>query len=362
MLDEYNRNAKRAIVGLGPYELAPDLAKFYVPANRWSQLSEDEKDKKIEIYNNAKLSLRHPINPVSQAKETISFRSGQDINQSNCPSTNQETVSHENDKKLLDFDLTGLPENFRIDWQGAASIITDEAAMKTPWTDQTYIVRSDSNPKEPHPVTFLQSKSTVSCNCLRYKHHSICKHAIAVAHLEGFLAKWAGKWAPNISQQMQGTVPPRAGQKKNDKSNRKRRPAQHRDIDNFSYRIPVQSNGPLDDKVNVIFVTWTKATTCYGCGGKFRSVDEMKQGIIPPVPYDIVLTRRERRVFSRPGTHKITIAKKPEKVYYHPKKNCLAKKISVITPAIFNVEGSVENLLSPAHKNLLNSEFRLGLR
>ena len=243
------------------------------------------------------------------------------MTQSQCPAYSQEAVSNVNDKKLVDFDLTGLPENF-----------------------------------------FSQSKSTVSCNCPRYKHHSICKHAITVAHLAGVLSKWARKWAPNLSQQMRGTVPPRAGQKKNGKSNRKRHPAQHRDIDNFAHRVPEQSNGPLDDKVKVVFVTRNKATTCYGCGGKFRTVDEMKQGIIPPMPYDIVLTRRERRVFSRAGTHKITIAKTPENVYYHPKKHCLAKKMSSITPAIFHVDDSVENLLSPVHKNLLNAEFRLGLR
>ena len=366
MLEEYNRNAERAILGIGPYELAPELTKFYVPPNRWSQFSEDVRRQKIALYHNAKITLplesRCLSSHVSQPPENNSCQSEHDFNLSNYPPISQETPLNDKDKKLIDFDHSGLPENFRTDWRGAVSIITDKAAMKTPWTDQSYIVRSDSNPKEPHPVTFSRSKNTVSCNCHRYKYHSICKHAIAVAHLEGFLGKWAGKWAPNLSQQMQGTVPSRAGQKKNDKLNRKRHPAQHRDIENFACRIPTQSNGPLDEQLTVVFVNRTKATTCYGCGGKFRTVDDMKHGIIPPVPYDIVLTRRERSVFSRAGTHKITIAKTPENVYYHPKKNCLAKKISVISPAIFNVEDSVQNLLSLAHKNLLNAEFRLGLR
>ena len=366
MLEEYNRNAERAILGIGPYELAPDFAKFYVPPNRWSQFSQDAKLQKVSLYHNAKIRApsesRRPSIHVSQPLETNECQSEQDLDFSNYPASSHEVLLNAEDTGLIDFGQSGLPENFRIDWRGAASILTDKAAMKTPWTDQSYVVRSDSKPKEPHPVTFSRSKNTVSCNCQRYKYHSVCKHAIAVAHLEGFLAKWTEKWAPNLSQQMQGTVPSRVGQKKNDKSNRKRHPAQHRDIENFIHRIPAQSNGPLDEQLNVIFVNRTKATTCYGCGGKFRTVHEMKQGIIPPVPYDIILTRRERRVFSRAGTHKITIAKTPENVYYHPKKNCLAKKISMITPAIFYVEDSFKDLLSPAHKNLLNAEFRLGLR
>ena len=174
MLEEYNRNAERAILGIGPYELAPELTKFYVPPNRWSQFSEDVRRQKIALYHNAKITLplesRCLSSHVSQPPENNSCQSEHDFNLSNYPPISQETPLNDKDKKLIDFDHSGLPENFRTDWRGAVSIITDKAAMKTPWTDQSYIVRSDSNPKEPHPVTFSRSKNTVSCNCHRYKY------------------------------------------------------------------------------------------------------------------------------------------------------------------------------------------------
>ena len=130
MLDEYNRNAERAILGLGPYDLAPDLAKFYVPPNKWTQSLEDGKKQKFDLLHNAKIILRsenrYPISSVSQPQETNTLYSGQDMTRSQCPAYSQEAVSNVNDKKLIDFDLAGLPENFRVDWRGASSIINGQ--------------------------------------------------------------------------------------------------------------------------------------------------------------------------------------------------------------------------------------------
>ena len=84
----------------------------------------------------------------------------------------------------------------------------------------------------------------------------------------------------------------------------------------------------------------------------------MRSGIVPPVPYDTVLTRRERRVFPRKGSQIIVIARPKENVYYHAKKNCVKAKVT-LSPAIFHIDAAVVRDLSPAHKNHLNSEFRL---
>ena len=120
------------------------------------------------------------------------------------------------------------------------------------------------------------------------------------------------------------------------------------------------ADAPAVDKLNVIFLKATKATTCYGCSGKFRTAEDMKLGIVPSVPYDIVLTRREHPIFQRKGSPKIVIAMPKDNVYYHAKRNCLKAKVT-LSPAIFHIDAAVVQDLSPAHKNHLNSEFRLVL-
>ena len=113
--------------------------------------------------------------------------------------------------------------------------------------------------------------------------------------------------------------------------------------------------------MTIVFLNTTRATTCYGCKGKFRSSSDVSLGIAPPMPYDIVLTRRERRVFTQPGTNTIRIAKTPENVYYHAQKRCLQEKISDISPRLFCTNDSVRTKLNNAHKNLLRTEFRFDI-
>ena len=237
----------------------------------------------------------------------------------------------------------------------------DRAAIKTPWESGSYIVRSDSKPNTHYAVKFSISNKTVQCNCPRFKYHSICKHSISVAHLEGFVRTLVRKWAPNLSRQTEGTVPERAGQKKNDRGKRVRKPPQHRNIQDYGNPNSQTTSSPDDEKLNLVFLETTKARTCYGCGEKFRSKDDVKFKIVPPIPYDIALTRRERRVYKKPGTNAIRIAMTAENVYYHPKKKCLREKVSSLSPSMFNIDQDIKERLTPAHKNLLAAEFKVAL-
>ena len=122
------------------------------------------------------------------------------------------------------------------------------------------------------------------------------------------------------------------------------------------------SSSPEDEKIKVVFLSTTRARTCYGCGGSIRSKDDVSMRLVPPVPYDIVLTRKERRVFKERGSNRIRIAKTDENVYYHPKRTCLLEKVSNVSPGMFTIDESVETNLTESHKNLLNGQFRLGIR
>ena len=366
-LDEYTRNANRAIIGVGPYKLAPCLEQFFVPQHQWSRLSEPEKERKIAQFNSVRAPLATTATWSDSRQQSLGNMSPEktthrDTTTNNVPgpSTLSSTLQTSN-RDLMDFSMTGLSKNYEIDWRGAVSILHDKAAMKSPWDSGSYIVRSASNPTVPHAVKFSILNKTAKCDCPRFKFHSICKHSISVAHLEGFVNTFIKKWAPNLSRQTEGTVPERAGQKKNDRGKRVRKPPQHRNIQDYGNPNSQATNSPDDEKLKVVFLETTKARTCYGCGEKFRSKDDVKFKIAPPVPYDIALTRRERRVYRNPGTHTIRISMTAENVYYHPKRKCLRAKVSSLSPAIFNIDQDLNERLTPAHKNLLAAEFKLAL-
>ena len=362
MLESYQRNAERALIGVGPYILAPNFAHFSVQSNQWTLMSANTKNHQINLLNKASLDNIHEQQCNSTAAEASvsdanisSFQAQPNI--SNLPCTANPTENNE----LFEFSRSGLSENYRVDWDGARALIAHKDLIKSPWADDSYLVKSATNPHIPNSVSFCKSRHSVKCSCPRFQFHSICKHAISVAFTEGFVVNFVKKWAPNLSKQMQPTVPPRTGLKKNERGQRKRNPVQHRNIQGYRDNLSADNPGPADEQLNVVFLNTTRATTCYGCEGKFRSSSDVGLGIVPPVPYDIVLTRRERRVFTQPGTNTIRIAKTPENVYYHTQKRCLMEKISVISPQMFCVNESVRAKLNNAHKNLLRTEFRFDL-
>ena len=368
-LEEYNRNAQRAIIGVGPYNLAPKFESFLIPARRWAQMATVERKRKLALFNDACMprSRDHGNNAHSlSGHQPVNRLSNPDLHENDtegaAPILLNDNLSQSSEQinTLPDFAKTGLSENYRIDWKGAASILKDNAALKCPWNDGSYIVRSDLNAKINHSVIFSAQKVTIQCDCPRFKFHSICKHAISVAHLESFIEQLINKWKPNLSRQLQGTVPSNAGQKKSDRGKRARNPITQRSVQNFNCpEQNWQSQPPDDDSLKVIFLAATKARVCYGCGSNIRSKDDARLGNVPPVPYDIVITRRERRVFKEKGSQIIKIAKTKENVYYHPKRTCLLNKLSSISPIMFEIEGSNRTKLTQAHKNLLITEFRI---
>ena len=289
MLEEYERNADRAIVGSGPFLLAPKFSLFHVPENTWAQTSSENRKSKIAQFNDAKISLfehEHvttnysslaPRIPSDESATKEAEVSGLSTNNSNQAQNNRRESG-----QLGDFSMSGLSQNYRVDWQGANSILSDNAIMKAPWTEGTYMVRSDSNPREPHAVSFVKANATVKCNCPRFRFHAICKHVISVASMEGFLIRFLQKWSPNLSRQLQDTVPPRAGLKKNDRRQRKRNPVEHSNVQNFQgphSANATNADAPPDEKLKVVFLKATKATTCYGCNGKFRTAEDVRLGI-----------------------------------------------------------------------------------
>ena len=105
--------------------------------------------------------------------------------------------------------------------------------MTSSWAESSYIVRSETNPEFPSVVTYCKARYSVKCNCPRYKYHALCKHALSVALTEIFLEHFIHTWVPSLAKQIEPTVPDKAGQKKNDKGQRKQTPVHHRNIQDY---------------------------------------------------------------------------------------------------------------------------------
>ena len=96
---------------------------------------------------------------------------------------------------------------------------------------------------------------------------------------------------------------------------------------------------PPSGKWKVVFVKDTKMRKCYGCGGTVRATSDFD----PPSPWNIVLTKKEYRVYTPRGQDSIKISTKKENVYYQ------------------TVPSELENQLDDLHKSQLKKEFGLKL-
>ena len=101
----------------------------------------------------------------------------------------------------------------------------------------------------------------------------------------------------------------------------------------------------------------TKMRKCYGCGGTVRATSDFD----PPSPWNIVLTKKEYRVYTPRGQDSIKISTKKENVYYHPRIKCLRLKNPDGSVNSVEVPSELESQLDDLHKSQLKKEFGLKL-
>lgn len=212
-----------------------------------------------------------------------------------------------------------------------------------------------TNPKTPHLVTGTQGWKAMKCNCKGYEQKRLCAHILAVSKLEGTLLHIVSKWKPNLSHQVNVAAPKQVGKKPGPK--RKRHEPLQRDVNSFADRVnvsvPSRPTGPIEDKFSIVHLSNCKATTCYGCNGKFRKTNADPP---PPPPWDIVLRRKEYRVYQAKGSDQLKVAARKEFVYYHVRKQCVLRKVdSIGANDILQVPDSIGRL----HKHHLKREFGL---
>ena len=357
LIDETHRNLIRAMVDRGPYKLAKGYEKMYVPIHLWIPLPKEKKEKAIKRFLGSSLT------------EDITGSVLEDSNPSSYPTgnANEDTlaVGQPVDQPLTtflpEFILSGLPANHEVDWNGAINILKDNALGKMPWSDASYIVRSDSDANQSYTVRSV-GKDSLHCNCKRYELNRICKHSIAVAKDRDMLLAFLRSWNANLTSMLKDTVPKRVGKKKSDKDPRKRSQfVQHRDLASYTGSRAEDIGFPTN-KFELVFLKDTKAYSCYGCGKQFRAKEDVAPKIVPPSPYDIVFRHKGFRSFRRPGSIGLTISKSSEYMYYHTQRICFANKKVEITAADIFIHEDTRSKLNAGHCNLLNSRFKLALR
>ena len=137
-------------------------------------------------------------------------------------------------------------------------------------------------------------------------------HTIATAFKEGTLDRYIVNYSVDLTNLVKQSE--NAGKKPSRTVQKRKRQQQQCDVSGYHERIQTSTlTFPENKKWTVTFVKSTKMRKCYGCGGTVRySVD-----VEPPSPFNIVLKRKEFRVYNQASTHVLKIAPTEENVYYH---------------------------------------------
>ena len=148
----------------------------------------------------------------------------------------------------------------------------------------------------------------------------------------------------------------KAGLKKNEtlKPPRKRYTTEPRNTEELHEKLLTMEE-PIDEKFKLVFVKDTNATTCYGCGEKFR---DSLSSPAPPMPYDVILRRRGFRAYKPRGKKCIKISKDHECVSYHVNKMCVLNKNEDIKPDQIDKK-NILHKLKTGHKTHLVSQLQL---
>ena len=114
------------------------------------------------------------------------------------------------------------------------------------------------------------------------------------------------------------------------------------------------------DPVVPYTLTWlegTKINICYGCNRSNRPKPQaMTPQLVPPALFDVVLKRKELRMYRKPGGE-LTYSVKPQNCYYELKRKCLIKKNNNFSSEQIEITDDDWGKLSDVHRNALKKEF-----
>ena len=216
-------------------------------------------------------------------------------------SANWLSLSHQQRQKKVS-QFHSAPTNYAIQSKSSPTVLSST----TSWDISFSVVRDESSDDDVFEIQHENPSSAASSN----------------------LTKIACQGMPQTAGRKPGT------RGRSDK--RPRHGPQHqRCTKDFSCRAPVAHHGTIADETDKYKFSWLRGTSvyvCYGCGQRMRPKpsDEGGRDMVPPPPFDVVLCRKELRMYKKPSGE-LTYSITPQNVYYHLKKACIQKKNSNFT-------------------------------
>ena len=352
--DRQERNVQRAIVDQGPYKLKEEYRHLQIDADKWCEADDIERERLIKRFKRATLKARDVVE--------VSSKRGVTSDQLESPNA-RDNADDESDDVMptsgISFTASKLPDGtYQNVWNQAISLARakSENIVQLPGNTYGRVVRSKNNPQKPHIVTFLQSGKGHCSDCPVQKERSICQHTIAAAEDIGILEKHLEffhrlKEPLNMMTSARRNVPSNSGQKPGQKQRKPRGRGHSRNEGEHAHRTPTSSKS--SNSYNLRWLAETRAYICYGCKKALRVRPH-----IPPVPFDVVLTRKEMRMYkNRSG--ELTYSIKPEPVFYHLRKSCVLKKNENFTKKDITIGSEDLNKLCDRHKDHIRHEFGL---
>lgn len=365
-----------AIIGNGPFELAPESARFQVDQHSWTyQWPEGKKQKHLQQFHQAlstgplRLATSKEGTEDSNQREEVQMerKEVQEVeNETACEGTGEESEKSSSPLSLsVPFCETGLSPVFLPAYNKAANLLHNKKNIaEAPGNHEGFLVASDS---EPTPY-FVATKGNGSCicQCKGFKSASLCSHSIAVAdhttQLDQFLSWFHSRGGPNITAAASATAPENTGKKPGQRSRvrQTRKSGASRNDNLYVDRRPYVESPSVqnEQRYHLKWLDQTTARVCYGCGGKLRSSDLS----VPSPPFDMVVSTKEYRRWYDKSTETTKITKKPEATHYHVNPTCISSKNAAFQASLhLSITPDGRELMLDVHKNFLKNSLNITL-
>ena len=338
-----------AIIGNGPFQLAPEFAHFQVDQHTWTyQWSEEKKQRHLRQFHEA----------LSTDREKREEGQQQEVEETPGEEARISTPS-----LSIPFSETGLSPVFLSSFNKASCLLLSSTnVVKAPGDHKGFLVSSDTE-AAPYFVAVKENGACI-CQCKGFKTASLCSHSLAVADhvlkLDQYLSWFHSRGGPNITAAASTSAPKNTGKKPGQKSRvrQRRTSTSTRNDDSYADRRPyVETASPQSEqRYNFKWLDKTTARVCYGCGGKLRSSDSS----VPPPPFDVVVTTKEYRRWYDKSTETTKITKRPEATHYHVNPVCISSKNAEFQASLhLSITLEDRERMLDLHKNFLKQSLNI---
>lgn len=211
LISEQDREAERALIGRGKYELRPQYVTFHVPEVRWFAMSVQQREQHLKKFSNASVLDVIPPSDVAQSSGPTSECPGESDN--SCASSGCLDVHVGEVATCTRIPLTSL-EGI---WKKAEDLLNTEGAIVSApgvGNDAKFVLSYSG--RKPHLVVTKKGGS-FACDedCPNWCALGDCAHSVAVASMCGKLSDFVSwlKKKKKLTKYAQSTMPKGRGRK-----------------------------------------------------------------------------------------------------------------------------------------------------